>query len=130
MDTKVMEQRLEQWMPIFEAQAKSGLGKGEWCKTNGIRRWEFFKRQRECRAFILSRSEAGQVLPVTAEGLPEFFELPSVIQTNEAIGCTQETDVNISENHIDIRYDSFDIRLTGSVDQNTLITLIKAVKNA
>ena len=42
MDASVMELRLEQWKPIFEAQAKSGLNKQEWCQQNGIRRWEFF----------------------------------------------------------------------------------------
>lgn len=33
MDTKTMEMRLTQCMPIFEEQAKSGMGKDEWCKS-------------------------------------------------------------------------------------------------
>ena len=44
MDVNTMKLRLEQWMPIFEEQAKSGMGKNEWIKANGIRRWEFYKR--------------------------------------------------------------------------------------
>ena len=32
MDSEVMEQRLKQWLPIFEAQAQSGLNKHDWCE--------------------------------------------------------------------------------------------------
>lgn len=41
MDSAVMEQRLKQWMPIFEEQAGSGLNKQDWCTANGIKRGGF-----------------------------------------------------------------------------------------
>ena len=50
MDSKVMELRLRQWLPIFEAQSKSGLNKQDWCEQNGVKRAAFFKWQRLCRA--------------------------------------------------------------------------------
>ena len=56
MDSAVMEQRLKQWMPIFEEQAGSGLNKQDWCTTNGIKRAAFFKWQREC-LFLKSKQE-------------------------------------------------------------------------
>ncbi len=55
MDAKVMEIRLKKWMPIFEEQAKSGLSKNAWCERNGIRKWEFYERQRECRLCDLAQ---------------------------------------------------------------------------
>ena len=45
MDAKIMELRIRKWLTIFEEQAKSGLSKREWCKKNGIKRWEFFLKK-------------------------------------------------------------------------------------
>lgn len=72
MDSNVMELklRLKQWLPIFEEQAKSGLNKKEWCEQNGIKRAAFFKWQRECRAYLLSKNAA-----VTAITEPAFVEI-------------------------------------------------------
>lgn len=53
MDKEVMEFRMKQWIPIFEAQAKSELGKDEWCEANGITRNTFYKWQREIRKYLL-----------------------------------------------------------------------------
>ena len=77
MDANTMKLRLEQWMPIFEAQARSGMDKTKWCDENGIRRWEFFKRQRECREYMfkISGSESNPQAPALSQ--PEFYELPS-----------------------------------------------------
>lgn len=47
MDSKIMELRLKQWMPIFKKRTRSGLNKQEWCLQNGVKRAAFFKWQRE-----------------------------------------------------------------------------------
>ncbi|MCR5650034.1 MAG: hypothetical protein K6F86_02495 [Lachnospiraceae bacterium] len=82
MDLSVIELRLQQWKPIFEAQAKSGLGKNEWCKKNGICRWEFYRRQRELRQYLLrERFPEGESEAETTDlsAVPEtFVELPMV----------------------------------------------------
>lgn len=57
MDSKIMELRLKQWMPIFEEQAKSGLNKQDWCRQNEVKRTAFFKWQRELRKYLLERNE-------------------------------------------------------------------------
>jgi uncharacterized protein YodC (DUF2158 family) len=41
LDSKIMELRLKQWIPIFDEQAKSGMTKEEWCKQNGVKRSAF-----------------------------------------------------------------------------------------
>jgi hypothetical protein len=57
LDSKIMELRLKQWMPIFEEQAKSGLNKQDWCRQNEVKRTAFFKWQRELRKYLLERNE-------------------------------------------------------------------------
>ena len=57
MDSKVMELRLKQWIPIFEQQSKSGLNKQEWCKLNNINRSVFFKWQGILREYLLEKNE-------------------------------------------------------------------------
>lgn len=130
MDASVMELRLEQWKPIFEAQAKSGLNKQEWCQQNGIRRWEFFQRQKELRQHLLSQSS--ETLAPTSEttdlipSATAFVELPmkSEETTQKA---TAKTPVDGS---IEISYGKFKIKLKGGVDRATLDTVIKAVAHA
>ena len=130
MDAKVMKQRLKQWMPIFQEQAKSGLGKDQWCRENGIRRWEFYQRQKECREYLIETSGSEQVLPVVPESLPEFFELPAAVNPDHDLFPVQCKDSENQDGHIVIKYDSFDISLTGAINPDTLTTLIKAVRHA
>ena len=142
MDVKTMTLRLEQWMPIFEAQAKSGMGKDEWCRANGIRKWEFYKRQRECRQYLIERSEAGKDLPVPADNLPSFFELPAAKPSEGIVPVAVESVISdpidskpvaaesVKEGSINIAFGKFKIKLSGQVDTATLTTLIKAVSDA
>ena len=38
MDSRVLELRIRQWIPVLEEQEKSALSKEEWCIANGINR--------------------------------------------------------------------------------------------
>ena len=122
MDAKIKKMRIEQWLPIFEEQAKSGLGKEEWCRTNGIKRWEFYKRQRECRQYLLEMGESDH-------DLPAFFELPMASATPAVVGQPPDSQQMISPGHIDVSYGKFKIHIDGKVDESTLISLVKAVAN-
>ncbi|MCR5338108.1 MAG: hypothetical protein K6E75_06080 [Lachnospiraceae bacterium] len=130
MDASIMELRLEQWKPIFEAQAKSGLNKQEWCQQNGIRRWEFFKRQKELRQHLLSQSsETLTPMSETTDLIPSataFVELPMKSEeiTQKAAAKTPV------DGSIEISYGKFKIKLKGGVDRTTLDTVIKAVAHA
>ena len=42
MDKKVMDVRLQSWMPVFEEQACSGLTKKAFFEKNNIKRADFF----------------------------------------------------------------------------------------
>ena len=124
MDANTMKLRLEQWMPIFEEQAKSGMGKDEWIKANGIKRWEFYKRQRECRQYLMEMGETNQ-------SLPYFFEIPMVSEPLAPLDVAQspESPQVDMPGQIDVSCGKFKIRIDGKVDEATLLSLVKAVAN-
>ena len=82
MDSKVMELRLKQWIPIFEQQSTSGLSKQEWCKLNNINRSVFFKWQRILREYLLEKNEnmvqTHQSANLVAQTTSKFVELAPV----------------------------------------------------
>ncbi len=130
MDASVMELRLTQWKEIFEAQANSGLNKQEWCEKNGIRRWEFFKRQRELRQYLqkdmppVDNPESRTAdLPAVSE---TFVELPIVSESPTVLVPVKEQ----TSGSIEISHGKFKIKLKGSVDSSILESIIKAVAHA
>lgn len=127
MDANTMKLRVEQWMPIFEAQARSGMTKSQWCDENGIRRWEFYERQRECREYMLKTSEPQNQLTA----LPPqqgFFELP-VVSAGET-GNEAHNNPSDTNGHICVECGKFRINIDGRINKETLMTLIRAVANA
>lgn len=140
MDKSIMEARVVQWMPILEAQARSGMSKDKWCDEHGIRRWEFYARQRQIRQY-LSERKAGdmQVIQELPAAESSFVEIP--------ITCTKETSLTplssalsssptVSPSpekektgRIDISYRGFNINLHGCVDDTTLESLIRTISH-
>jgi len=128
MDADTMKLRLEQWMPIFEAQAKSGMGKNEWCDENGIRRWEFYERQKQCREYMRKTSGSSNLLPTPVDENPEFYELPARIMPETQPDTHQDEAVTCG--HICVECGKFRISMEGQIDKNTLTALIRAVAHA
>ena len=128
MNAQVMELRIKQWLPIFEAQANSGLGKDKWCEENGVRRWEFYKRQREIRSYLLGKAEVkdgeSAFLNQTA---PEFVELSTSCVVNRP---AQTVEQRIPAGRIEITHKDFRIHLEGSVDNDTLETVLRIIAHA
>ena len=119
MDAKVMEIRLKKWMPIFEEQAKSGLSKNAWCERNGIRKWEFYERQRECRRYLLEKDKDLKDVSEVTSLIPSFVELPA-----EAEGVVSSTAVRIAKEatgHIEITCGKFSVLIFwGTSIENTI----------
>ena len=128
MDAKLMEYRLREWLPIFEAQAKSGLGKNEWCEKNGIRRWEFYQRQKECRKYLLDQNDDPAVSSGTAALVPSFVEIPSDPDP-VAVSAGENKDAD-ALGHIDVTCGRFRISITGTVNEDVLARLIREVSHA
>lgn len=128
MDAKVMEIRLKKWMPIFEEQAKSGLSKNAWCERNGIRKWEFYERQRECRRYLLEKDKDLKDVSEVTSLIPSFVELPA-----EAEGVVSSTAVRKAKEatgHIEITFGKFGVSITGEVNERMLAMVIREIYHA
>ena len=137
MDAKVIELMMKRWIPIFEAQAQSGIGKEKWCDVNGIKRWEFFKWQREIRKYLLDQNAAEP--EATAECLPAetgFVDItPASVSSPAVVGDEPET-VASAYGHatdpvssINIRYGGFTIDLSGGIDKKLLSAVLEVIRD-
>ena len=147
MDKYVMDIRLENWIPIFEAQARSGLNKQAFCKQNGISRDLFFKWQRVFRKKIAEGLDPNSIAIPTEikksnndhnEDFPVFYELSTKTQNDLNEDANNENKKYLSpvidtpeeSCAISISYEGFTIRLSGKLEESSLTSVIRAVKNA
>ena len=133
MDSKIMELRLKQWMPIFEEQAKSGLNKQEWCRQNEVKRAAFFKWQRELRKYLLEKNEnkfqARQSTELAVHTASKFVELApasSLIRSSLNDSCIRSGDIAPAA-PISIRCGEFSIDLNNDVNELLLSKVLKAM---
>ena len=133
MDSKIMELRLKQWMPIFEEQAKSGLNKQEWCRLNNISRAAFFKWQRELQKYLLEKNEnklqAQQSTELAVHTASTFVELAPVSSSVRASlndSCISSRNIT-SAALISIRCGEFSIDLNDDVNERLLSKVLKAM---
>ena len=128
MDTRVMEIRLKKWMPIFEEHAKSGLSKNAWCERNGIRKWEFYERQRECRRYLLEKDKDLKDVSEVTSLIPSFVELPA--ETGAAVSPDKESVTQGSSGNIEVTCGKFGVKITGEVNERMLAMVIREIYHA
>jgi hypothetical protein len=133
LDSKVMEFRLKQWIPLLEEQAKSGLNKQDWCEQNGIKRAEFFKWQKELRKYLLEKNEnklqaelPTELVVQTATKFVELTPVSSSIQSNLNNSPVSSRDVT-PVSSISIRCGEFSIDLNDDVNELLLSKVLKAI---
>ncbi len=135
MDSKVMELRLKQWIPIFEQQSKSGLNKQEWCELNNINRTVFFKWQRILRKYLLEKNEnmvkthqPGKLMAQTTskfvELAPVSFSEPSSLNDN----FFSSRDITPTAT-ISIKCGKFSIDLNNDANEQLLSKVLKAMSD-
>ena len=125
MDPEVMEQKLQQWMPIFRDQAESGLNKQDWCRQNGIKRTVFFKWQRECMAYLLSKQQAGN-LP---KNEPAFVEINCTQKTTSVVTSNAGSDSATDSPAITISCNGFSVSVNGQVNEINLHKVLKVISH-
>ena len=146
MDRFVMNIRLESWIPIFEEQIKSGLSKKEFCKQNGISRCGFYKWQRIFRekltreaGYLDETSNPPQPFNDSLSEKPAFFELTTSPLTDcamesksyrtEGTSCIS-AGATTSPVALSVTYGGFTINVSGNVDEESLLSVLRAVKHA
>ena len=128
MDAKVMEIRLKKWMPIFEEQAKSGLSKNAWCERNGIRKWEFYERQRECRRYLVKKDKDLKDVSEVISLILSFVELPA--ETGAAVSPDKESVTQGSSGNIEVTCGKFGVSITGEANERMLAMVIREIYHA
>jgi len=137
MDAKVIELRMKQWIPIFEAQAQSGMGKEKWCDANGIKRWEFFKWQREIRKYLLDQNGAEpEAAAPCLSAKTGFVDITPALVSSPAVASDESETVGEAYEHvadpvssINIRYGGFTIDLSGGIDKKLLSTVLEVIRD-
>lgn len=135
MDSKIMELRLKQWMPIFEEQASSGMNKQEWCRLNGVKRAAFFKWQRELQKYLLEKSGNNLRETLSTElavnTAPDFVELAptrSLVRPRLNDNGVRSGDIAPASS-ISIRYGEFVVDLNHDVNELLLSKVLKVMAN-
>lgn len=136
MDPRVMELRIKKWIPVIEEQAKSGMGKEEWCVMHGINRTSFFRWQKRVRAYLLDHCE------------PQPSQCPSSIPSNHEVGfvelpSTQASPAGMAGQpcgetirdcgarpSISIRCGGFSIDFNNGVDEKQLSVVLRVLNYA
>lgn len=137
MDSRVMDLRMQKWISVIEEQAKSGMGKDEWCALHGINRTTFFRWQRQVRKYLLDQCEARpSQLPSSIPSNNNemyFVELPSAQASPAGMAaqrCGETIQTFGASPSISIRYGGFSIDLNGSVDEAQLSMVLRRLKHA
>lgn len=137
MNAKVMEVKMTQWLPIFEAQAQSGMGKEKWCEANGIRSWDFFKWQRKIREYLLAHNSTGpgSVAPCLPSET-EFVDITPVLLSSSAVVSGKPGTVVNAYDHVDdplssinIEYGGFTVGVSGGIDKKLLSTVLEVIRD-
>lgn len=135
MDVEVIEFRMKQWISILEEQARSGLGKEEWCDANGISRNSFYKWQRKIRSYLLENSlKMPNIANKYFQAEPGFVDItpevaaPAVVVRNklEQAPCSLDPSP-FSE--LSIRCGRFSIIVNEGTDEGLLSMALGVVSN-
>ena len=127
MDQRASEIRLAQWEQIVLEGNQASVTKREWCRQNGINEKSFFYWQRKIRLKALeARNTPSAIAPVpdTDSSKPAFVELPFTCGTNE-----NKSDINVLP-ELMIQVDDCKIFVTASIQESTLQTVMKVIRNA
>lgn len=135
MDLVVMEYRLKQWIPIFEAQATSGLTKAEWCRQNDIKRIAFFKWKRKLQDFLIEKNdrelydqESNAQMLMSGPRFVEISPGSNAMQPiyRESFGKKKTSS---SSSVISIRYGKFTIDLHNDVNEQLLSKVMRVIND-
>ncbi len=132
MDSEVMDVRLQSWIPVLKAQADSGLTKKDFCELNKISentfyRWQRYLRKRLLEGYILEEAPAAGFQERKPE--PTFVELPvpSVPQDPSSVS---EVMAPRKSSSMTLSFHGASIKIDGSVDEDALSAVLRAVKHA
>ena len=126
MDQEALQIRRSQWERIIIEGNKATISKKEWCKQNGISEKSFYYWQRKIRKQATKALETSKAVPVPAP-CSAFVELPfpsvpqSFREPVQSPGVPPELIIQVGDCRIYV---------TGAVQEHTLCTVMKVIRNA
>lgn len=136
MDPRGMELRIKKWIPVIEEQAKSGMGKEEWCAMHGINRTSFFRWQKRVREYLLDHCEAQpsqHPSSIPSNNEVGFVELPSTQDSPVGMAgqrCAETIQDCDAHPSISIRCGGFSIDFNNGVNEKQLSVVLRVLKYA
>lgn len=136
MEANVHLRRLKEWAKlVFEAENSSN--KTVWCQENGIRYRKYMYWQQLVREYLLEHGDHSldsndHDLPAAASGAPQLADITSKIQGEPPAlpGSYADQDAACSSPELMVRYGDCQIYVGRSVSEETLTTVLRAIRHA
>ncbi len=120
MDEISKQYRHKQWALAIHEQKQSGLPIDEWCRQNGLSRYQFYYRQREVRK-TFAQAAIGEVTCPSASGDTIFAE----IKPGRQFPVSSDADCAAAIIHTA----GAEILLTNSASEDLIRSILKAVQS-
>lgn len=127
MDKMSLQIRRSQWEQIVLEGNKATISKKEWCSQNGINLKSFYYWQRKIRrAAAEAMAEAENTIPAHVPApSPSFVELSFPSQASNGPAPPQGLLPELM-----VQVGGCQIYVTGSIQEHTLDTVMKVIRNA
>ena len=114
------EVRRKEWGEQVRECQNSGLSIREWCKQNGVNIYTYYRRLRKLRNELLDQAEeCHPIVPVSVSS--EISKTSPIEQTAKPV--TAEPDSKIV-----MRKDGIEIDIPQNISENTLLVLLRGLK--
>ncbi len=111
--------RHRDWMVQITECQRSGMKVRDWCKSNGISPNTYYRRLRVVRTELLDSTDiAQQIVPLSVAA--DICETP--------VPDTMQPDVKSSDASIVMRKDGIEIELPQSISEDTILILLRGLK--
>lgn len=136
MEANIRLRRLKEWAKLVIEAENSG-NKTVWCKENGISYRKYLYWQKLVREYILAHGDhsldsGDHDLPVMASGSQQLVDVTSRIHPSSQAFCRTAPDPagNPNSPELMVRYGDCRIYIGRSVNEETLTTVLRAIRNA
>ena len=122
MDKKIMEYRIQNWIPVIQAQVDSGLTISKWCKLNNISRTTFsFSRWNiKVRQYLMDMQASEEVSSEFVEILPSAQVSPDTSPSEIFCG--------FSGGSLAINAGGYNIVVNSHTTKTMLVMALRAIK--
>lgn len=111
-----------EWAEQVKECQGSGLPVKEWCKQNGVNVYTYYRRLRKLREEVLETkgTAAPQIVPISISN--EISGTALIDQTPKS------TPVPIADSKVIMRKDGIEIDIPQNISENTLLVLLRGLK--